>query len=126
MRGRLPDEFRARTKSYAAGIIRLYVKLPKAHEEIRVLGKQLLRSGTSVAAHVREASRARSAEEFVSKLGGALQETDESQLWLELLREECGVASTDTRPLEREADELMAIFTTMIIKTKGKSWKTNK
>src|ERR1035438_517592 len=111
MNGRLSEEFRLRTKSYAAGVIQLYVKLPKAREEVRVLGKQLLRSGTSVAAHTREASRARSEEEFVSKLGGALQEADESALWLELLREECGIASTDTLPLEKEADELMAIFT---------------
>jgi four helix bundle protein len=86
-----------------------------------VLGKQLLRSGTSVAAHTREASRARSDEEFVSKLGGALQEADESQLWLGLLREDCGIAPTDTLPLEKEADELMAIFTCMINKTKEKA-----
>src|ERR1017187_8964711 len=119
MRGRLTDEFRARTKLFAAQSIRLYVKLPKVREEVRVLGKQLLRSGTSVAAHVREASRARSDEEFVSKLGGALQEADESQMWLELLREECGIAPTDTLPLEKEAGELMAIFTTMINKTKN-------
>jgi len=71
-------------------------------------------------AHVREASRARSDEEFVSKLGGALQEVDESQLWLELLREECAVAPAPTQPLEKEASELMAIFTTMIIRTKEK------
>jgi len=68
-----------------------------------------------------EASRARSDEEFVSKLGGALQETDESVLWLELLREECGIDPSLTKPLEKEADELMAIMTTMINRTKGKS-----
>ena len=119
--GRLSEEFRGRTKAFAAGVIRLYVKLPKAREEVRVLGKQLLRSGTSVAAHTREASRARSDEEFVSKLGGALQEADESQMWLELLREECGIAPTDTLPMEKEADELMAIMTTMIKKTKDKN-----
>ena len=119
-KGRLSDEFRSRTKAFAAGIIRLFVKLPKGREEVRVLGKQLLRSGTSVAAHVREASRARSDEEFVSKLGGALQEADESQLWLELLREECGITPALTPPLEQESGELMAIFTTMINRTKGK------
>ena len=119
MSGRLPQEFRDRTKSFAAWIIRLFVKLPKARDEVRVLGKQLLRSGTSVAAHVREASRARSGDEFVSKLGGALQEADESSLWLELLREECSIAPTLTKPLENEASELMAIFTTMINRTKG-------
>ena len=125
MKGRLSEEFRNRTKAFAASIIRLFVKLPKSREEVRVLGKQLLRSGTSVAAHTREASRARSEEEFVSKLGGALQEADESALWLELLREECGIASTDTLPMEKEADELMAIMTTMINKTKTKAESRN-
>ena len=86
-----------------------------------MLGKQLLRSGTSVAAHIREASRARSNDEFVSKLGGALQEADESQLWLELLREECGIQHGETEALEAECNELIAIFTTMINQTKGKS-----
>jgi four helix bundle protein len=121
MKGRLTEEFRNRTKAFAAGAIRLFVKLPKQREEVRVLGKQLLRSGTSVAAHVREASRARSDDEFVSKLGGALQEADESQLWLELLREECGIDPALTKPLEVESSELMAIFTTMIKKTKDKN-----
>lgn len=83
-----------------------------------MLGKQLLRSGTSVAAHTREASRARSDDEFISKLGGALQEADESALWLELLREECGIEASLMLALEKEADELMAIMTTMINKTK--------
>jgi len=121
MSGRLTEEFRNRTKAFAAAVIRLFVKLPRQREEVRVLGKQLLRSGTSVAAHVREASRARSEDEFVSKLGGALQEADESGLWLELLREECGIESVLTRPLETEASELMAIFTTMINRTKRKA-----
>jgi four helix bundle protein len=114
-------EFRERTKKFAAATIRLFVKLPKGREEVRVLGKQLLRSGTSVAAHVREASRARSNEEFVSKLGGALQEADETLLWLELLREDCGVEPAFTKALEAESSELIAIFTTMINRTKGKS-----
>src|ERR1035437_3467695 len=118
--GRLPEEFRDRTKSFAAWVIRVYTKLPLQKDEVHVLGKQLLRSGTSVAAHVREASRARSGDEFVSKLGGALQEADESQLWLELLREECAIAQTDTLPMEKEADELMAIMNTIINNTKNK------
>src|SRR5664280_2571482 len=117
--GRLPQEFRDRTKKFASSIIRLFVTLPKNREEVRVLGKQLLRSGTSIAAHVREASRARSHDEFVSKLSGALQEADESALWLELLREDCGIDPSLTKPLEAEASELMAIFTTMINRTKG-------
>jgi four helix bundle protein len=122
--GRLPGDFRDRTKRYAAGVIRLFVQLPKGKDEVRVLGRQLLRSGTSVAAHVREACRARSDEEFISKLGGALQEADESLLWLELLREECGISASLTSPLENESSELLAIFTSMIKRTEKR--KTEK
>src|SRR6266699_709313 len=114
--GRLSEELRSRTKRYASQTIRFYVKLPLAREEVRVLGKQLLRSGTSVAAHAREASRARYDSEFCSKLDGLLQEADESQLWLELLQEDCGIAGQHIDHLRRETDELMAIFVTMVSK----------
>src|SRR6266566_5745294 len=100
---RLSEELRLRTKRYASRTIQFYVKLPKSREEVRVLGKQLLRSGTSVAAHVREASRARSDTEFISKLGGAAQEADETALWLELLREECSIPPAVTQSLETES-----------------------
>jgi len=113
---RLSDELRGRTKQYASAVVRFYVKLPKEREEVRVLGKQLLRSGTSVAAHSREASRARSDSEFCSKLDGLLQEADESQLWLELLRDDCGIQGGTVEQLLRETDELLAIFTTMVAK----------
>jgi four helix bundle protein len=69
---RLSGELRERTKNYASSVIGFYVKLPMEREAVRVLGKQLLRSGTSVAAHAREASRARSDSEFCSKLDGLL------------------------------------------------------
>ena len=113
---RLSEELRERTKQYASAIIRCYVKLPKEREEVRVLGKQLLRSGTSVAAHSREASRARSDSEFCSKLDGLLQEADESGLWLELLHDDCGIQGEHIDSLLRETNELLAIFTTMVSK----------
>lgn len=113
---RLSEDLRSRTKRFASQVIGFYVKLPLAREEVRVLGKQLLRSGTSVAAHAREASRARSESEFCSKLDGLLQEADESQLWLELLRDDCGISGDQLNHLLREADELMAIFTSMVHK----------
>jgi len=113
---RLSEELRGRTKRYASAVIRCYVKLPKEREEVRVLGKQLLRSGTSVAAHSREASRARSDAEFCSKLDGLLQEADESQLWLELLRDDCGIRGGTVDQLLHETDELLAIFATMAAK----------
>src|ERR1043166_2613796 len=64
---RLPGESRERTKNYASTIIRLYIELPRSRKEVEVLGHQLLRSGTSVAAHTREASRARSIRSFVQR-----------------------------------------------------------
>ena len=120
MEGRLSEEFRLRTKKYAAHIIRFYVKLPRNRDEVKVIGRQLLRSGSSVAGHVREASRARSRAEFVSKLGGALQEADESSLWLELLLEECGVTDNEGKWLLNETGELIAIMTVMINRSRPK------
>ncbi len=111
---RISTELRERTKGYASGIVRFYVALPKQREEVYVLGKQLLRSGTSVAAHAREASRARSDAEFCSKLDGLLQEADESQLWLELLNEDCGIQGESITLLLKETDEILAIFTTIV------------
>ncbi len=80
---------------------------------MRVLGKQVLRSGTSVAAHAREASRARSDSELGSKVEGLLQEADESELWLELLRDDCGLRGDSLDELLRETNELLAILTSM-------------
>ena len=84
------------------------------------MGSGTLESDARTISRAKKASRARSNEEFVSKLGGALQEADESQMWLELLREDCGIASADTLPIEKEADELIAVMTTMINRTRGK------
>lgn len=120
LRGRLPQEFRDRTKALASKAVRLFMALPRHREEVAVMARQMIRSGTSVAAHVREASRARSDDEFISKLGGALQEADETQLRMELLREDCGVPTIRTQPIEQEAGELIAIMTTMINRTKEK------
>ena len=113
---RLSEDLRFRTKRYASQTIRFYVKLPLGREEVKVLGKQLLRSGTSVAAHAREASRARSDSEFCSKLDGLLQEADESQLWLELLRDDCAIVCGQIDHLLRETDELLAVFTSIVAK----------
>ena len=115
---RLPDDLRQRTKRFASAIIQFYIALPKRRKEIEVLGNQLLRSGTSVAAHAREASRARSDAEFCSKLDGLLQEADESQLWLELLRDDCALGDARLTSLHSEVDELLAIFTTIVAKTR--------
>ena len=115
---RLDESLRNRTKQFASRSVRLYAALPRRRKEVEVLGHQLLRSGTSVAAHIREASRARSDAEFCSKLDGALQEADESQLWLELLRDDCNITTQAVRDLLAETDELMGIFVTMSDRTK--------
>ena len=107
------EAMRRRTKAFASSVVRLFVGLDKRREELRVLGKQLRRSGTSVAANYRETSRARSAEEFVAKIELCVQEADESQLRLELLRDDARVDPTLTDPIWNEANELIAIFITM-------------
>ncbi len=110
---------RKRTKAFASAVVRFYIGLDKRREELRVLGKQVLRSGTSVAANYREGSRARSAEEFIAKIEQCTQEADESQLWLELLRDDCGIDSPALTYLWQESDELIAIFVTMVKRAKG-------
>lgn len=106
-------EFKRRTKRYAASVIRLYCDLPRRREEVAVVGKQLLRAGTAVAANYREASRDRSDAEFIAKIELCAQEADECMLWLELLMEECGIQHALAHELHRESDELIAIFVTM-------------
>jgi four helix bundle protein len=115
---RLSEELRLRCKGYASEIIRLYVTLPRSRDEVSVLGKQMLRSGTSVAAHSREASRSRSEAEFISKLEVLLQEADETGLWLELLHEDCGIQSDKVTNLLAETGEILAIFTSIVSKLK--------
>ena len=102
-------DLRARTKAFALRIIRLYSSLPKT-TEAQVLGKQLLRSGTSVGAHYREATRSRSPAEFISKIEVGLQELEETVYWLELLIDASLVNESKLCELLREAEELTAIF----------------
>ena len=101
-----------RTKAFALRIIRLYSALPNT-TETQVLGKQVLRSGTSVGAHYREANRARSTAEFVSKIGVGLQELEETSYWLELLIESELVEPKKLNGLVQETQELIAIFVTL-------------
>lgn len=102
-------DLRNRTKAFALRIIRLYAALPKT-TEAQVIGKQLLRSGTSVGAHYREASRAKSTPDFISKMQGGLQELDETDYWLELLGDSKIVPYARLTDLRTEANELIAIF----------------
>lgn len=96
-----PEEIRDRTKKFAIRIVRLFRALPRT-TEAQVMGKQLLRSGTSVAANYRSVCRARSTAEFIARIGIVAEEADESVLWLELLEEnknsqQCKVARHHAR-----------------------------
>ena len=105
-----PEELRARTKQFAIRIIRLFKALPRSGEA-QILGKQLLRSGTSVAANYRAVCRARSKPEFIARMGIVAEEADESALWIELLSETGTVKSKRLEGILKEAHELAAIFT---------------
>ena len=103
------EELKKRSKQFAIRIVRLYQALPKRNEA-RVIGRQVLRSGTSVAANYRAVCRARSKAEFVSKIGVVVEEIDETVFWLELLVETGIVAQSKMESLQKEATELLAIF----------------
>lgn len=109
-----PDDLRGRTKAFASGIVHLFIALPRERTEVFILGRQMLKSGTSVAAQYREAYRARSDAEFISKIEAATQEADESMLWMELLRDDCGIKFEELERLLAEIDKLIAILTTMV------------
>ncbi len=113
------QDLKKRTKCFALRIIRLYSALPKT-TEAQILGKQLLRSGTSVGAHYREAFRAKSQADFINKVEGGLQELDETGYWLELLVESGIVSEGRLKDLMKEADELTAMFVTIVTKLKRK------
>ena len=103
------DELKARTKRFALAVIGLFRELPRT-DEARILGRQLLRSGTSVAANYRAVCRARSKAEFIAKLGVVVEEIDESVFWIELLAESGTLQRARLKSIEIEANELLAIF----------------
>jgi four helix bundle protein len=115
-----PADLRIRTKQFALRVIRLYGSLPNT-TVAQTLGKQVLRSGTSVGAQYREGCRARSHAEMISKFESALQELDETAYWFELLVEGEVVAAPLLAALVREADELIAMLTASVKTIKGRS-----
>jgi len=103
------EELRNRTKRFALRIIHLFRHLPQT-TEAQVLGKQLLRSGTSIGANCRAAGRARSKAEFVSKIGVVVEEADETVFWIECLIDSGIVKPELLAGLLSEGNELVAIF----------------
>jgi len=104
-----PHELRARTKRFAVAVIRLHRSLPRS-DEARVIGRQLLRSGTSIGANYRTACRPRSDADFIAKLGIVIEESDETAFWLELLVDAGVVAAKTVAEALDEVEQLIRIF----------------
>jgi four helix bundle protein len=113
------EELKKRTKEFALRAIKLVDSLPKKPSG-EVLGKQLLRSATSVGANYRSACRGRSEAEFVAKLGVVIEEADESEYWMELISDGGLMKPARVQPLRKEASELVAIFTAAVRTTRSK------
>jgi four helix bundle protein len=116
----MATDLKTRTKQFALEIVRLYSALPKK-TEAQVLGRQLLRSGTSVGAHYHEAQRAKSNADFISKIEGGLQELEETGYWLELLHDSGFGQVEKLKKLQQEINELIAIFVTIVKKTRSRA-----
>ncbi len=111
--GAKPKDLKERTRDFALRIIRLYRALPR-RAEAQVIGRQILRSGTSVGANYREGLRARSKDEYAAKLSVALMELEETLYWLELLEQAEVLPAARLAPLKGETSELTAILVTLI------------
>ena len=116
-----PADLKLRTKDFALRIIHLYAKISGSNTVAQVLGKQVLRSGTSVGANYREATRSRSKAEFNAKIGECLKEIEETEYWLELIAESKTVPTEKMSSLLDETRQLIAIFTTINKKAKAKT-----
>jgi four helix bundle protein len=114
-----PEDLRERTNNFALRTIHLFRTLPKSGEA-QVIGKQLLRSGTSVAANYRAACRARSRQKFAARIGIVMEEADKTVFWLELFTESGIRPSSRLKGLLKEARELAAIFTASCGTARGK------
>src|SRR3954469_9917519 len=112
------EDLRLRTKQFALRVIRAYIAI-RGEDVGSVLGRQMLRSGTSVGAQYREACRARSDAEFISKIESASQELDETGYWLELLVESGLVPNLRLDELQQEVNELLAVFVASARTAKG-------
>jgi four helix bundle protein len=112
------ENLKDRTKKFALAVIKFIETLPRGRTA-DIIGKQLIRSGTSVGANYRAACRAKSPADFISKMGTVEEETDEVIYWLELLIESGIVKSNKVEFLMKEANELLAITVSSIKTAKG-------
>ncbi len=107
-------DIRERTFSFACRIVKLYQFLEKQNNAGEVLGKQILKAGTSIGANLEEASGAQSKADFISKCGIALKEARETCYWLKLLKESKVVSPQRINTLLKESDEIVAILATIV------------
>ena len=114
---RRPPDLIARTKAFSLSTIHFYSRMPR-QTVAQILGRQLLRSATSVGAQYREARRAKSTADFLSKTEGALQEVDEAGYWLELIQDSGIQTDSSINALRVEARELLTIFVAITRKVK--------
>ncbi|MBR5642800.1 MAG: four helix bundle protein [Salinivirgaceae bacterium] len=105
------EELKNRTKRFAVQCVKFYQSLPNSGESW-VIGKQFIRSATSIAANYRAACRARSGNEFFSKICIVVEETDETMFWLEMLDETGIVATEKISPIYDECEEILKIMVT--------------
>lgn len=117
MTTKAPADLRVRTKDFALRVVRMFSSLPRSGEA-QVVGKRLLRSATHIGANYREAYRGRSKAEFIAKCGDSLREAEETAYWLEILADAEIVAPEKLPPLRRECEELIAIFVTILKRSK--------
>ena len=107
-----------RTKKFAVRVIRTFTQLPK-DDAVRIIGRQFLRSGTSLAANYRASCRARSAADFISKISVVTEEADETLFWFEILIESELVRARTVEPLMEECEELLKIFSASLATAKS-------
>lgn len=119
MQANEPQQLSQRTRQFALRVIRLYSSLPKS-TPAQVMGRQVLRSGTSVGAHYSEANFAKSDRDFINKIETALQELEETAYWLDLLEEAEIVKADSLSSLKSETRELIAILVSIVKKVKSK------
>ena len=115
------EKFKERTQSFALRVIRLVEALPKDQITAQVIGKQLLRSGTSVGANYRAACRAKSTAELITKLNITLEEADESLYWMELIVEAELIAPNKLDSLMQESNEIVAMLVASLKTLRAKS-----
>lgn len=114
-----PENIQQRSFRFSCSIVKFYVEQSQNSEASRILGRQLLRCGTSIGANLEEADAGQSRADFIAKCGIALKEARETHYWLRLMTETHLVERTKAEPLIKESNELIAILTSIIKKARG-------